>query len=137
VHQPLHISFADNAGGNLIQVTGIGCPNMHSLWDTCMIAKQNKSNAQLVSDLLGGLPASAVMQSWQNDPPETWANESLTVTLDPQTQYCQIQGNACISVGTTVALTNNYVVQNFPVVQLRMQKAAVRMAGVLKDLLSD
>jgi hypothetical protein len=144
VHQPLHISFADDLGGNNLAVTGIGgCEdqnqtlNMHSLWDTCMITKQMESNSQLVADLIAGLPSSAVMQTWQADPIETWANESLAVSLDPQTGYCKMASTGCLSPGASVALTNAYVVTNFPVLQLRMQKAAVRMAGMLKQLLGN
>jgi hypothetical protein len=43
IHQPLHISFADDRGGNYIRATGV-CGNaqdnsLHSVWDNCLIDK--------------------------------------------------------------------------------------------------
>ena len=41
IHQPLHISFADDRGGNYIRATG-ACGNaqnnnLHSVWDNCLV----------------------------------------------------------------------------------------------------
>lgn len=41
IHQPLHISFADDRGGNYIRATGM-CGNsqknnLHSVWDNCLV----------------------------------------------------------------------------------------------------
>ena len=43
IHQPLHISFADDRGGNYIRAKGV-CGNakdnsLHSVWDNCLIDK--------------------------------------------------------------------------------------------------
>jgi S1/P1 Nuclease len=139
VHQPLHVSFADDAGGNFLKLSGIDCPDMHTLWDSCMISRQNKTNVQFVTGLIAALPPTSELQAWRAALPETWANESLALTLAPQTRYCRMQGGSCrrptLPAGGTLALANDYVTQNFPVLQLRMQKAGVRMAKVLKDLL--
>lgn len=37
IHQPLHVSFADDRGGNGIKVSGDGCNNLHATWDTCLV----------------------------------------------------------------------------------------------------
>ena len=45
IHQPLHISFADDQGGNLIKVqlqgqcgtSGFGASKLHGLWDSCLL----------------------------------------------------------------------------------------------------
>ena len=43
IHQPLHVSFADDAGGNGLHTRGdctdLSIDNMHSVWDTCIIRK--------------------------------------------------------------------------------------------------
>ena len=40
IHQPLHVSFADDLGGNTINVTGpCGTTNLHSVWDKCLVMK--------------------------------------------------------------------------------------------------
>lgn len=37
IHQPLHVSFLDDKGGNTIR-TGGQCPgNLHAVWDTCLV----------------------------------------------------------------------------------------------------
>src|SRR5215212_6422260 len=39
LHQPLHVSFEDDRGGNKIQISG-QCPrNLHSAWDTCLLQR--------------------------------------------------------------------------------------------------
>lgn len=38
LHQPLHVSFKDDRGGNDIKVKGIkGCKDLHAVWDTCIL----------------------------------------------------------------------------------------------------
>jgi S1/P1 Nuclease len=39
IHQPLHVSFEDDRGGNNVQVTGLCDANLHSAWDTCLVLK--------------------------------------------------------------------------------------------------
>jgi S1/P1 Nuclease len=36
VHQPLHVSFKDNRGGNAIVEQGPCGDDLHSVWDTCI-----------------------------------------------------------------------------------------------------
>jgi hypothetical protein len=33
IHQPLHVSFEDDRGGNSVLVTGLCDANLHSAWD--------------------------------------------------------------------------------------------------------
>ncbi|WP_461328028.1 S1/P1 nuclease [Bradyrhizobium huanghuaihaiense] len=39
IHQPLHVSFADDKGGNGIDVSGQCSGVLHSTWDTCLVVK--------------------------------------------------------------------------------------------------
>src|SRR5262249_50998187 len=40
IHQPLHVSFDDDHGGNWVKVTGeCDSNNLHSAWDTCLVWK--------------------------------------------------------------------------------------------------
>jgi hypothetical protein len=37
IHQPLHVSFLDDRGGNTIRTSG-QCPgNLHAVWDNCLV----------------------------------------------------------------------------------------------------
>ena len=37
IHQPLHVSFEDDRGGNNITVSGLCSGKLHSTWDTCLV----------------------------------------------------------------------------------------------------
>jgi hypothetical protein len=39
VHQPLHVSFKDDRGGNAIDEQGPCADNLHAVWDTCLIER--------------------------------------------------------------------------------------------------
>jgi len=40
IHQPLHVSFDDDRGGNLIAIEGVCRFNLHAVWDACIIEKK-------------------------------------------------------------------------------------------------
>jgi len=40
IHQPLHVSFADDRGGNFIRESGPCVDSLHTVWDTCIIEKK-------------------------------------------------------------------------------------------------
>src|SRR3954451_242998 len=39
LHQPLHVSFQDDLGGNRVDTSGRSDGNLHSAWDTCIFRK--------------------------------------------------------------------------------------------------
>jgi hypothetical protein len=45
IYQPLHISFADDLGGNSLIFSHLAtkCKNLHWYWDECILYKGNKS----------------------------------------------------------------------------------------------
>ena len=55
IHQPLHISYEDDRGGNQVLLTkSLGCPkNLHSVWDTC-IPKDGMGERGIVQADRGG-----------------------------------------------------------------------------------
>ena len=40
IHQPLHVSFDDDRGGNLVAIAGPCKANLHAVWDNCIIEKK-------------------------------------------------------------------------------------------------
>jgi hypothetical protein len=46
VHQPLHVSFGDDRGGNEIRVSGECTGNLHSTWDSCLVQAAVGENVQ-------------------------------------------------------------------------------------------
>jgi hypothetical protein len=39
IHQPLHVAFEDDKGGNAVAVTGLCERNLHAVWDRCLIER--------------------------------------------------------------------------------------------------
>nr|WP_130212388.1 S1/P1 nuclease [Bradyrhizobium genosp. SA-3] len=56
IHQPLHVSFADDKGGNGIDVSGLCSGVLHATWDTCLVMKAvGKDVDAAASDLIDTL----------------------------------------------------------------------------------
>src|SRR5262244_1828852 len=51
IHQPLHVCFADDRGGNLIRESGPCVNSLHTVWDTCMIEKKLGTGPQTIADV--------------------------------------------------------------------------------------
>jgi hypothetical protein len=98
IHQPLHVSFADDRGGNFIRESGPCVNSLHTVWDTCIIEKKLGTDPQTVArDLLDGLPEND-KTAWVAIPIEGWANESFQVTRRKSVGYC-------VRVGTSVSIS--------------------------------
>src|SRR5690554_7954409 len=88
LHQPMHVSFADDLGGNRAQLEYFDEPtNLHRLWDTDMLAQRGGSqSAKKVAELLRPLkPLDAIIVT----PEQTlsWANESAAITRRIYSNY--------------------------------------------------
>jgi hypothetical protein len=96
IHQPLHVSFADDRGGNFIRESGPCVNSLHTVWDTCIIEKKLGTDPMTVArDLLDGLPESD-KAAWVAVPVEGWANESFHVTRRKSVGYCVRVGAECV-----------------------------------------
>ena len=89
VHQPLHVSFDDDRGGNLVAIEG-ACTkaNLHAVWDTCIIEK--KVGVDYV-DIAAKLRAEITDEDRARSLPQVidiatvvaWANESSAIAERP------------------------------------------------------
>ena len=80
---PLHVSYADDRGGNDVQVKFLGKPfNLHSVWDTAFIKRRTGSDwVSLALQIRSKIPEEQLGE-WRKEPePEQWADESLTLTV--------------------------------------------------------
>ena len=69
IHQPLHVSFEDDRGGNSIQVTGVCGSNLHSAWDTCLVLKAVGADVgEAVTELMKSITP-AKIESWTHSGP--------------------------------------------------------------------
>ncbi len=140
IHQPLHVSFADDAGGNFIETLGVNCSNIHALWDRCIIDHNTKNMSfEDKADLLRQIPTATQVLWRRAREPEEWANESLAITLLPETQYCENVQGRCeklpVNADGKLVLQGSYRELHWPRVQRRIQMAAVRLADMLNRVL--
>jgi S1/P1 Nuclease len=131
IHQPLHVSFADDRGGNNIAVTGICSANLHSAWDTCLVLRAVGEDVNEAATELMKTITPARIESWAHSEPMDWANESFAIAEQAQTKYCIRQGASCDPPAGKVTIDAAYVVANAPIVRERLQKAGVRLAHML------
>ncbi|MGH8184736.1 MAG: S1/P1 nuclease [Rhodanobacteraceae bacterium] len=119
IHQPLHADYRRDAGGNDIQVRWRGRgTNLHKVWDSLMLDSTHLSAAQYARKLLA-----------ENSPvatggtPIEWAEESCRIDRDdgvyPPTHF----------------IDRAYVEREFPIAEMRLRQAGVRLAELLnRDL---
>ncbi|MFS8147629.1 S1/P1 nuclease [Rhizobium sp. BR 249] len=119
IHQPLHISFEDDTGGNDIKVkmkttcgTSTYKPSyLHALWDNCLLEasifeKVRKKDTYkpgwgyrtITYRAVDTLQANTTLteeKSMVGTDPVLWADESFQITLQPNAQYCVQVGDSC------------------------------------------
>jgi hypothetical protein len=136
IHQPLHVSFRDDRGGSDIRVSGVCGPNLHAVWDTCLVLEAVGPHAPAAaSALLDSLKPDAA-ETWIKSSPKDWANETFAIAEQATTGYCQKAGVACNAPGERVRIDRAYLDANTPVVRLQLLKAGVRLAHLLDDAIS-
>ncbi len=146
IHQPLHVSFAADYGGNknsVIPATG-RCNNLHWYWDECLLYPLNKPKKnfdypafkkRLYQQLKQSL-SSAPWQEWRNSNVIDWANESLTLVRSAPLQYCSLVSDNCRSNQTkTIEITPSYHQEFQQKLTKRMLQAAVRLSEQLSIIL--
>jgi hypothetical protein len=137
VHQPLHVSFEDDRGGNSISVTGECRSNLHAAWDTCFVLKAVGEDAdQAATELLKTITPTK-NESWARSEPVDWANESFAIAEQARTEYCIRQGASCDHPSGKVKIDGAYVALNTPIVREQLQKSGVRLAHLLDAALGN
>jgi len=131
VHQPLHVSYSDDRGGNEVKVKWFGSEtNLHSVWDTAIISKWDKSFTDATAELeqIMANNSSLVKQFMSDMKPVDWANESFQYVLNDVYNFDSSRSEPSLGAA--------YYNHNLPIVQLRLIAAGVRLATLLNSLLS-
>ena len=127
-HQPLHISFAEDQGGNAIKGRYLGKDtNLHSVWDSGMIESLGIPWQQFADQLNRGI-TNREAAAWTSAPPLIWAQESLAATLGPQAHYRPETRE--------FDYWGRYSADNLPTVHARLKMAGVRLAAWLEPILT-
>ena len=131
IHQPLHVSFEDDRGGNSILVTGICGTNLHAAWDTCLVLKAVGEDVNEAATELMKTITPARIDGWTHSKPKDWANESFAIAEQAQTKYCIRRGASCDRPSGKVIIDAAYIAANSPIMREQLQKAGVRLAHLL------
>ena len=79
IHQPLHVPFEDDRGGNNITVSGECSGKLHSTWDTCLVEDAVGADfAAATTELIDGITPEMITK-WSASDPRDWANESFAI----------------------------------------------------------
>ncbi len=151
IHQPFHVSFEDDKGGNAIQVTGLCARNLHAVWDSCIVEKKIGPDYPPLAEALQREISEADRKAWI--PAEidagavaAWASESLAISLRPSVQYCVRKNGACWysnealrypSKPRSVDIDEAYLELHAPLVRERLKRAGVRLAAILNIVLQN
>jgi hypothetical protein len=133
IHQPLHVSFLDDLGGNKIPTNGQQCTErkLHLVWDTCLVLYSVGPDVSEAATNLLSTITPEMRALWISSVPRDWANESFAIAEAPRTLYCAMKGSSCEMTGATLTITEEYLETNAPTVREQLQKAGVRLAWLL------
>lgn len=128
VHQPMHLGYKKDRGGNEIAVYFGGNPtNLHRVWDHDLIFLRGKSQRQFARELNRSITPENKNQ-WSGGTPDDWSNESRALVLD---YGYPLQ----FSKGRELSL--DYVREGRRIVNERLQIAGIRLAEMLNRLLKN
>ena len=124
LHQPLHVGNGTDRGGNDVKVTWFGeLTNLHSVWDSGMIDRQELSFTEYTNRLERRLTPEQT-SSWWDARPQSWIGESakLRDVLYPAASE------------QPAALGYAYQFQHLPTVETRLAQSGIRVAAYLDAL---
>jgi hypothetical protein len=153
IHQPMHVSFEDDRGGNDLPVAGVECAEMHATWDRCLPDRLLRSRGKRSYTALGKSLYNEITalerSTWQRGSVVEWAAETYAITRRADLKYCARDGDSnsccypdghlsnCARDGNkvTVRLDGQYLDAHVEVVAQQMKMAGVRLAKLLEESL--
>ncbi len=152
IHQPLHVSFRDDRGGNsIIESEEPPCDGtLHRVWDSCILAErviEGRSIRRVAQELRATLDA-AERARLRDSGPVDWADESFRITRRDDVGYCTPRedrdfcaydvGNDTLDRGEPMRgfhVDRAYLDRHGERVGRRVLAAGVRLAALLDELL--
>jgi len=130
IHQPLHVGYAEDLGGNEVQVVFFGrSTNLHSVWDSAIIDQYlNGSPWQTLSTELKNFihsNSSIIAEYTKNMSPVDWARQSYATVRTVVYNY------------QSTNLGQAYQNLTLPVVKRCLMGAGIRLAALLTSILGN
>lgn len=121
IHQPLHVGNGTDRGGNDVKVTYFWQPsNLHRVWDSGIIDGKSLSYSEYVEWI--DTAEKTQVDQWKQDDIMVWVNESISY----RSQIYDLPESKKINY--------RYNYDHIATVNLRLQQAGIRLAGVLEDI---
>ncbi|KAA0056948.1 hypothetical protein IC582_029416 [Cucumis melo] len=141
IHQPLHVGFASDEGGNTIEVRWFRRKsNLHHVWDrdiilTALADYYDKDGGLLLEELQRNLTQGI----WSNDVP-TWercvkVNSCVNKWAEESTDLACKWAYEGVEAGIT--LSEDYFDSRLPIVMERLAQGGVRLAMLLNRVFSE
>jgi hypothetical protein len=122
LHQPLHVGYKDDKGGNTVQISFFGRNgNLHSMWDTDIIEYKNLSLADELK-----------MNTYQ--PSELAAIRLIDITSWAKGSRSHLKTAYNLNDGK---ISDTYVNAAYPIIKQQILKAGLRLAVVLEHYFKD
>jgi len=148
VHQPLHVGFTTDRGGNSIKGHFEGkSENLHSVWDSGIMDKRlHDSFGNSYNSYLGYM-MQQLSTTWRSsiddwsycstpepnlDCATQWATEAVKLACS----YSYVLADGVTPVPHGFQLGDDYHNRNYPIVEEQLAKGGVRLANVLNRLFS-
>jgi len=127
LHQPMHVSREEDKGGNTIQLNYDGNgTNLHALWDSKLIDHQGLTYEQMAATYDHATPAQ--VKQWQSEPLIQWIWESYQASSK---LYAEVDAMKSRTID------DSYYEAHIAILQDRIEKAGVRLAGVLNQIIQN
>lgn len=122
LHQPLHVSYEHDRGGNAIAVVYFGkSSNLHRVWDSGLISRGGGVNERALAAEIRTRISPANRDAWTEGTPLDWGEESYD--LAREVAYREPAGGWIID--------NAYFERHHRLVHERLARAGIRLASVL------
>lgn len=121
LHQPLHVGNGKDRGGNSVKVKWFNrSSNLHRIWDSGIIDQKGLSYTELAESIDNS--SKDQIAKWQAGKAMNWADECMAY----RTQVYDIDGKENLSY--------TYMYKNWALVQQQLNKAGIRLAGILNAI---
>jgi hypothetical protein len=122
LHQPLHVGYKDDKGGNSVQISFFGRNgNLHSMWDTDIIEYKNLTLADELK-----------LNTYQTSELAAIKQIDITGWAKGSRSYLKTAYNL-----NDVKISDMYVDAVYPIIQQQILKAGLRLAAVLERYFKD
>ncbi len=124
LHQPLHVGYAEDRGGNSVSVIANGASNsLHGYWDSGMIDRKGLEWEAYSRSLRFGIN-NVDRNQWASLDPVEWANESFQI-VEGQVYVFPLDGG----------IPDEYYHRNIQTLESQLRKGGIRLAALLNEVL--